>query len=52
MCFFIAMENHLEGLSLAEEEDGGFVIDVDNNKDGDDNPELCLVGRFIEDRTI
>lgn len=46
------MESRLEELSLEGEEDGGFVIDVDQEKEGDGDPELCLVGRFVADRTI
>lgn len=46
------METHLEGLSLTEEEEGGFVIDAEKEKKGEGNPELCLIGRFIADRTI
>lgn len=45
-----AMETRLEGMSIGE--DGGFVIDVEEDKDNEGDPELCLVGRFIADRAI
>lgn len=46
------MEIHLESLSLVQEVEGGFVIDVEKEKEGEGNMELCMIGRFIADRTI
>lgn len=49
---FVAMETTLEGLSFAEDETGGFVIDVDGKKEREVDVNLCMIGRFLADRTI
>lgn len=46
----------MEGLSFRSEEDGGFVIDVENNGGREEGKErrveLCLIGRFITHKAI
>lgn len=46
------LDHDLEGLSLVEEEDGGFCIDVEKDDTQSFDLALCLVGRFLTDRPI
>lgn len=42
----------LENLSLMEEEGGGFVVDVEKEPEQPIDLNICLVGRFLTDRSI
>jgi hypothetical protein len=43
---------NLEGLSIHEEEEGGFCFDFDDEHEEQVDLKWCLVGRFLCERTI
>ncbi|KAK6141886.1 hypothetical protein DH2020_024364 [Rehmannia glutinosa] len=46
------METNLANLSLFDDEDDEFVFENNNHKEANFDPTLCLVGKFISERSV